>query len=254
MENPECNNLQHGERNQTPELAGVAEHASRGSAVQEQEEERNNQDEDKGVTVNGGKGLGVFFFLLGALQGVDLFENFLGNGGTLRHDFHATRHHALNERHLVAGFFAASNRFFFEVENVRHHEHEQSFVEGTQEPLFVRETHLELSERFVNAAAERLDIARFDRRLFVVLNQRDVRLGVDDILEILQVVVVAVQLGCRFGACNKGVRNAGLEHAVEHVHQRVAGLGIQAQGLNCRSRNTLLQDFINARSLHHLGL
>ena len=38
----------------------------------------------------------------------------------------------INEIKALTLDIAASNGFFFEVENVRHHEHEQSFVEGAQ--------------------------------------------------------------------------------------------------------------------------
>jgi hypothetical protein len=67
VEDPVGDNLEKGKGNQTPELAGVPEHASGGRIVEEHKEERDNQDEDKGVTVNSSKSLGIFFFLLGAL-------------------------------------------------------------------------------------------------------------------------------------------------------------------------------------------
>ena len=70
----------------------------------------------------------------------------------------------------------------------------------------------------------------------------------------MQVVVVAVKLRGGFGTCDKGVGHAHLEHAVKHGKERVAGLRVLTQRLDGRSRNALLQDFVNTGGLHDFEL
>ena len=106
----------------------------------------------------------VLFFFLGELQRVNPFENFLGDGRTLRHDFHAARNHALDAGHLVAGLLLAGHRLFIEVEYVGQCEYVQRFVEGAQDTLVVGKTELQFCKGLVDAALDRLYGTDFERQ------------------------------------------------------------------------------------------
>ena len=219
VDNPERKELQHREENKAPQLARCLEHSARRRVKAEHDEERNDDDKDEHVTIRGGEHLRVFFVLLGELECVDLFENFLGDGGTLGYDFHAARDHALDERNLVAGVELAGFSFFFEIEYVRARENVKGFVEGALQSLFGGERILQLAECFFDATLHGLNFADFERAFFVFLDERNVRLVIDDVLDLLDVVAAAEQADFGFGLGKERVRNTLLHHLVEYGHQ-----------------------------------
>ena len=106
---------------------------------------------------------------------------------------------------------------------------------------------MQLAKSFFDAALHRLNFADFKRAFFVVLDERNVRLVVDDVLDLLDVVAVAKQVDFGFGLGKEGVRNTFLHHLVEHGHQGITGDGIRAERLDGGNGKPLLQLVVDAR-------
>ena len=238
MDDPECEQLQQCKESETPQLAGRLEHGARGHVEAEHDEERDDDNVDERVSIGRGKRLGVFLFLQFHLEGVDLFENFFCDGGALRHDFDTARDDTFCGQDFFGGVNLAGFGLFFEIEYVGARECIERFVECTLQPL-CGERALQLAERFVDTSLHGLDFANFYGVFVVFLDEGDCLLVVYEVLDALDVVVVAVQRNFCFGLCEERVRDALLHHLVEHGHEGVAGDGVRAERLDGRDGETL---------------